>query len=128
MTDNRRKGTRVHVEATVDVHATGARLLGLKSKDLSHKGVFVLGDLPLKSGQNCMITVHLMPTGDSGPHLQMEGRVVRVLQEGAAIDFVSMDPDTYIHLRNLIVHNAQDPDQAEKEFSLPAFESEKEMD
>lgn len=127
MSDNRRKRTRVHLGAVVDVHATGARLLGLKSRDLSHKGVFVLGDLQLQNGQNCMITVHLMTGGDVGPQMNMEGRVVRSTGDGTAIDFVSMDPDTYMHLRNLILHNADDPEQAEREFSQPAFEPDREL-
>jgi hypothetical protein len=125
---NRRKRTRVNIEAVVDVHATGARLLGLKSRDLSHKGVFVMGQHPLEADQNCMITVHLLTDGDNGPELQMEGRVVRRTAEGTAIDFVSMDPDTYMHLRNLILLNAEDPDQAEKEFSRPAFDPQSELD
>lgn len=127
MNDNRRKRTRVKLGASVDVHATGARLLGLKSRDLSHKGVYVLGDLPLKPGQNCLVTVHLPLESDSAPVLQMEGKVVRPSKEGAAIDFVSMDPDTYMHLRNLILHNANDPDQAEQEFSQPAFDTDQKL-
>ncbi len=122
MSDNRRKRTRINVDALVDIHATGARLLGLKARDLSHKGVYVLGDLPLEPGQNCMITVCLVASAMAGPLLHMEGKVVRVTEKGAAIDFVSMDPDTYMHLRNLILHNAEDPDRAEKEFSQPAFD------
>ena len=121
MSDNRRR-TRVHIGAMVDVHATGVRLEGLKSRDLSHKGVFVLGDTDLKDGQNCMVTVHLMINNDAAPLLHMEGKVVRSTPEGTAIDFVSMDPDSYMHLRNLILHNAEDPDKAEQEFSKPAFE------
>jgi hypothetical protein len=55
MNDNRRKRTRVKLGASVDVHATGARLLGLKSRDLSHKGVYVLGDLPLNRGKTAWL-------------------------------------------------------------------------
>jgi hypothetical protein len=126
--DNRRKRTRVHTEALVDVHATGARLLGLSSRDLSHKGVFILGSHPLKKDQNCMITVHLVTGGSEGPDLHMEGKVVRSTKDGTAIDFVSMDPDTYMHLRNLILLNAEDPEKAEHEFNLPAFDPNSELD
>jgi hypothetical protein len=70
--------------------------------------------------------VHLPLESDSAPVLHMEGKVVRPSKEGAAIDFVSMDPDTYMHLRNLILHNANDPDQAEQEFSRPAFDTDQE--
>jgi hypothetical protein len=118
---DRRRRTRVNIHARVDVQATGARLVDLESRDLSHKGVFVLGQHPLKSGQGCNVTVRLGEEEDA-PVLRMEGRIIRSTAEGTAIDFVSMDPDTYLHLRNLVLLNAEDPEEAEKEFGLPAFE------
>jgi len=33
-----------------------------------------------------------------------------------------MDAETYRHLRNLVILNAEDPELAEKEFTTPAFE------
>ncbi len=123
MTDaNRRRRTRVNFRTQVDIQATGARIMDVESRDLSHKGLSVLGELPLKKGQVCTLVVHLAGEGDDAPVLRMEGRVVRVDREGAAIDFVSMDAETYRHLRNLVLLNAPDPDQAEREFATPAFE------
>lgn len=119
---NRRRRTRVHLRIRVEVHTTGARLVDLATRDLSHKGLYVLGDLPLKAGQSCTLTVHLPAEGEDVPVLRMEGKVVRAGAEGAAIDFVSMDAETYRHLRNLVILNAEDPEQAEKEFATPAFE------
>lgn len=119
---NRRRRTRVSYRTRVDIQATGARLMDMESRDLSHKGVYVLGDLPLKAGQGCMVTVHLVGLGEEAPILRMEGKVVRAAPDGTAIDFVSMDPDTYMHLRNLVLLNAEDPSRAEAEFATPAFD------
>ncbi len=58
----------------------------------------------------------------------MEGQVVRATPEWTAIDFVSMDPETYLHLRNLIILNAEDPEAAERELVLPAFDGTSEVD
>lgn len=121
MSDRRRR-TRVNFHTKADIQTTGARLLDLETRDLSHKGVFVLGEHPLKDGQGCAITLRLMGEGDDSPVMQMEGRVVRSTGEGTAIDFVSMDPESYLHLRNLVLLNAEDPEEAEKEFGQPAFE------
>jgi len=126
--DNRRKRTRVPFHTQVDVQATGMLLRKLETRDLSHKGVFLLGDNPLKEGQGCMVTIHLPGDEETAPVLRMEGRVARVTPAGTAIDFLSMDPDTYMHLRNLVLLNAQDPDKAEREFSQPAFDSADERD
>ncbi|MCA1988436.1 MAG: PilZ domain-containing protein [Desulfarculus sp.] len=123
MTDaNRRRRTRVNFRTQVDIQATGARIMDVESRDLSHKGLSVVGDLPLQLGQVCTLAVHLAGEGEDTPVLRMEGRVVRVDRQGAAIDFVSMDAETYRHLRRLVLLNAPDPDQAELEFATPAFE------
>jgi hypothetical protein len=119
---NRRRRTRVNFRTRVDVQATGARLLDVESRDLSHKGLFLVGDLPLKAGQGCSLTVHLVGEDDSVPVLHMEGHIIRADAAGTAIDFVSMDAETYMHLRNLVILNAQDPEAAEREFATPAFE------
>lgn len=120
--DDRRRRTRVNFRTRADVQTVGARVLDLETRDLSHKGMFVLGQVPLKAGQGCTITLHLMGDEENAPTLRMEGKIVRSTAEGTAIDFVSMDPDTYLHLRNLVLLNAEDPEEAEKEFGQPAFE------
>ncbi len=124
----RRKRTRVDFETLADVQATGARIVDQKTRDLSLKGVFLLGRHPLTAGQGCMVTVHLPAEGEDAPTLHMEGKVVRATPEGTAIDFVSMDPETYLHLRNLIILNAEDPEAAERELVLPAFDGTSEVD
>ena len=119
---NRRRRTRINIHTRVDVQTTGARLLDVETRDLSHKGLYLLGDLPLTQGQGCTLTVHLLGGPEDGPALRMEGHIMRVTPQGAAIDFVSMDAETYMHLRNLVILNAADPERAEAEFATPAFE------
>ncbi len=120
--DDRRRRTRVNIKTTADVHTLGAKLVDLETRDLSHKGVFVLGEHPLKAGQGCTITIRLVSDQEDAPSLHMEGRIIRSTHQGTAIDFVSMDPETYLHLRHLVLLNAEDPEEAEREFASPAFE------
>jgi hypothetical protein len=126
--DNRRTRTRVTFNTQVDVKATGMMLRNLETKDLSHKGVFLLGDNPLQEGQGCTVSIHLAGDEKTAPVLHMEGKVARVTKNGTAIDFLSMDPDTYLHLRNLVLLNADDPEKAEMEFRQPAFNGSSERD
>lgn len=119
--DNRRTRTRVPFHTQVDIQTTGMKLKNLETRDLSHKGVFLLGDNPLQEGHVCTVSIHLAGDEATAPILHMEGKVARITKDGTAIDFVSMDPDTYMHLRNLVLLNADDPDRAEKEFAQPAF-------
>lgn len=123
--DNRRTRTRVPFHTQVELKASGMLLEGLETRDLSHKGVFLLGDNPLKEGQACTVNIQLARDEANAPVLHMEGRVARVTNDGTAIDFLSMDPDTYMHLRNLVLLNADDPEKAEREFSQPAFNGSK---
>ena len=126
--DNRRTRTRVPFHTQVDVKATGMMLRNLETRDLSHKGVFLLGDNPLAEGQDCLVSIRLFGDDATVPVLHMEGRVARVTEQGTAIDFVSMDPDTYMHMRNLVLLNADDPDRAQEEFCQPAFNGSSERD
>jgi hypothetical protein len=119
--DNRRTRTRVPFRTQVDIQATGMMLRNLETRDLSHKGVFLLGEHPLEQGQGCTVSIYLSGDEATAPVLHMEGKVARTTKDGTAIDFISMDPDTYMHLRNLVLLNAEDPEKAEREFSRPAF-------
>lgn len=121
--DNRRTRTRVLFHTQVDIQATGMMLSNLETRDLSHKGVFLLGEHPLKQGQGCTVSIRLPGDEATAPVLHMEGKVARITKDGTAIDFISMDPDTYMHLRNLVLLNAEDPEKAEREFSQPAFKA-----
>ena len=121
MADSRRR-TRVHFAGLAEVQAGDKRLTDLKTRDLSHKGVFVLGDHPVEPGQECLVTVHLEGGSESGVDLHMQGSVKRTTDQGMAIDFISMEPDTYMHLRQLVLLNAGDPGKAESEFGTPVFE------
>ncbi len=123
MNQNRRRRTRVNVNVRVDVQTTGAQLRDLRAHDLSHKGVFLKGDHPLKAGAGCMVTIHLPGEETDAPALRLEGKIIRSNPEGTAIDFVSMDPDTFLHLRNLVLFHSDDPEQTEKEFGSPAFDA-----
>lgn len=106
MTDTeRRRGERV----TFQVHATlGTDEVQIQSKvteNLSIVGVFVLCDPVLEIGTLCNIQLEL--TGRSSMlRLDMQGRIARsVPGKGLGVEFVSVDLDCYIHLRNIIEYN-----------------------
>lgn len=116
----RRTRTRVKVQYRADVSTSNARLEDLETRDLSHKGVFIMGG-QLPAGEPCQVTIHLCGSPEEDPAMHMEGTVVRSTTEGTAIDFQFMDPDTYLHMRNLVLRHAPDTEEVEKEFTTPAF-------
>lgn len=120
--ENRRRRTRVDFQTRADVRTAERSLVDLETHDLSLKGVLIRGRQPVSAGEKCQISVRLMGGEPDSPELHMEGRVIRVDDKGTAIDFTSLDPDTYLHLRNLVLLNADDPDEAEQEMANPAFD------
>jgi hypothetical protein len=117
----RRTRTRVKIQYRADVSTSGASLVDLETRDLSHKGVFILGEHSLEAGQPCRVTIYLSGEPEKTPAMHMEGKVVRSTADGTAIDFDNMDPDTYVHMRSLVLRNVPDPDEVEREFGTPAF-------
>ena len=74
--------------------------------------------LPLRSkleaGASCRIAIHL-PGADSSGVIRVEGEIVRSDSVEVAVKFTSIDPDSLVHLHNIVLHNSQDTDKAEEE-------------
>jgi tRNA 2-thiocytidine biosynthesis protein TtcA len=121
MEDDQRKRTRVHFKAMVNLIAGGRELKGLKSRDLSLKGVFVETEQPLPLGTSVDVGLDLSGS-TSTVLLKMTGKVARVDGKGMGIDFVEVDLDSFFHLRNIIKYNAGDPAVVDDELATkPAF-------
>jgi len=115
MGDDKRKRTRVHFETQV-VLKTGVSeiMAGANSSDISMKGMFVSTDEKIPVGTPCDIEIVLSGT-TSRLALNIEGVVARLDKGGLGITFNSMDVDSYLHLKNIVMYNAQDPDAVEEE-------------
>jgi ribosomal protein S1 len=110
----KRKHRRVRFEVTAAVRSGQTRISGMVD-NLSMKGMFlntaetIDGDGPLEisitlSGSSSMLSIML------------KGRVVRHTEAGIAVEFQEMDLDSFIHLRNIIAQNCDDPDALCDEF------------
>ena len=115
MSKERRKKTRVHFETQVILRSGTSEISSnVNSKDISVKGMFVRTDKKLPIGASCDIQILLTGTTNN-LFLNLKGRVVRHDDSGLGLDFDSIDVDSYMHLKNLLMYNAQDPDAIEKE-------------
>jgi hypothetical protein len=107
---DRRKKLRVDFKTNIilktdqsEIHIEGS------SKDLSLKGIFVHTREEAVLGTKCQIEVNL--TGMTEPlSLCMQGKIIRKDLNGIAVEFDSMDLDSYTHLKNLVRYNTADPD------------------
>ena len=109
----KRKYQRVTFQADAVARGNGFELGG-KVENLSMKGLFLkatgdLGDGPLR------LTIHLSGCS-SKLSIELVGKVVRKTDEGTAIEFLEMDLDSFIHLRNVVSYNSDDADAIMDEY------------
>lgn len=124
MDDERRRRTRVVFTTEVELTSGDQTVRSSRSRDVSMTGIFIYTDQRLEPGSVCEITVRLQGAS-SDLRLTAQGRVARVTEDGLAVEFTSLDLDSYVHLRNLIVYNAEDPDGILEEVSHPFVDPDK---
>jgi hypothetical protein len=110
--EQQRRNTRVEFHAVVNLTAGGAVYRNCETKDLSLRGVYVVGVEEPADGETCGIELCLSGTSSS-VCLNMEGQVVRHDAGGIAVNFTGMDPDSYFHLKHIVYFNSADPDGLE---------------
>lgn len=121
MGENKRKRTRVEFQTLVTLKAGDKKLEGLESRDISLKGLYV--DSKDKFPLDTLVDISLSLSGTtSSLSLTMEGRVVRVGDEGMGVDFTQIDMDSFFHLRNLVSYNSGDFAEVDSELAgKPGF-------
>lgn len=111
--DDRRKFSRVTFTTKIVIHMLDESGQNVQfeahSKDLSQKGVFVNTDKRPALDTACRVNVYLSG-GIDDIKLEIQGRIVRHTKNGFAVEFESMDLDTYTHLKTLILYNIEGSD------------------
>jgi hypothetical protein len=110
----RRKNRRVAFEVSASVRAGRVSIRGTVD-NLSMKGMF------LRTGEtvseDSLLEISISLSGSSSfLSMELEGRAVRQTEAGIAIEFDKMDLDSFIHLRNVIAQNCDEPDYAYEEY------------
>ncbi|MBW1897681.1 MAG: PilZ domain-containing protein [Deltaproteobacteria bacterium] len=79
------------------------------SKDLSLKGMFIHTNEDIVLNTKCEVEIYL--TGMTEKFvLNMQGAIIRQEDNGIAVEFISMDLDSYTHLKNILRYNTSSPD------------------
>lgn len=117
MGEERRKKTRVDFATQVILRTDRSEIVAeANSKDISTKGMFVNTEQAVPVGTTC--DVEILLTGTSTKlALNIKGIITRQDGHGLGITFDSMDVDSYFHLKNIVMYNASDPEEIEKEIS-----------
>lgn len=119
MNEEKRKKTRVDFKTLVILKTDESEIEAeANSKDISIKGIFVNTEKKIPVGTPCDIEILLTGTS-TRLALSIKGIITRQDASGLGIAFDSMDIDSHFHLRNIVMYNASDSDDMEKEmFSL----------
>ena len=104
----KRKFSRINFERSVNLDFFTHEYNGCQIKDLSLTGMYITGTFPQQIGELC--DVILVQQGISS-HLELKAsaRVVRVDNEGIAIEFTSMTLESNMFLQVTLLYEAHDP-------------------
>lgn len=119
---NQRDFTRVSLAIDADFEAMSGdkrELTACIVQDLSLKGAFISGNNSLSAKSRCRLTLWLGGR-EAGTAVQVEAKVIRSSSDGMALEFIQIcGPESFSHLRNLVLYNAADSGEAdsiEREF------------
>lgn len=113
MTENRRRRSRVrtHFEATFS--GVSGRTVELVTENVSLKGLLAEPTPHIGTGELGKVVITLA----SDARIETECRVIRSDGLGVAIEFLPMDAESFLHLRNLVRYNAPDADLIDEELT-----------
>jgi hypothetical protein len=89
-------------------------IMEAQSRDVSLNGMFVNSDRMLPVGHDCHVTL-VLEGGVGKFHVATDGRVVRVDEDGIAIEFSEVEIEGADHLRKLLLCNADEPERVREE-------------
>ncbi len=112
--ESRREFSRVAPRLDVLLTTEERTIRSGQIQDVSMNGLFCVCNDPFPEGTRCRVTL-LLGGPEDLVHIETSGTVVRSTDSGNAIQFSEISVDGYHHLRNLVLHNAADPNRAEEE-------------
>lgn len=89
----------------------------MESRNLSLKGLACSPHPLLREKACCQTIISLAPDIQT----VIKGRVVRVGEDEAAIDFLAMDLESFIHLKKIVEYHSRRPEDIAGELLTPAF-------
>ena len=116
MKKEKRKRTRIPVTFDVSVSIHGEKIK-VQTLNISLTGILCMADEYFHKDEQCQVVITL----DPDIQITVQGKIIRTNPDETAIAFLSMDEESFIHLKNLVEFNAEDADKIEKELRTPAF-------
>jgi len=116
MREERRKRTRVPITFDISI-SIGGEKISVQALNISLTGILCTADNRFQNDGACRVIIKL----DSEIQITLQGKILRRDTEETAIAFMSMDEESFAHLKRLVQYNAADADTIDGEISTPAF-------
>lgn len=113
MPEERRRRSRVNTHFDATYHGRTGRTVSLVTENISLKGLLAEPTPHIGSGELGQVILTLA----SDVVIETECRVIRSDGRGVAIEFTAMEPESFVHLRNLVRYNAPDADLIDAEIA-----------
>ena len=114
MSEDKRRFTRVPFKTKTKLTVEGKLFTADELYNLSVGGCFLPVAADMKVGAAVSLSIALSGT-DTDVHVRVEGEIIRSESNGVAIKFTEIDPDSLIHLQNIIRYNAVDTEAVNEE-------------
>ena len=103
-----RKYTRVNFQRDIYLYFDGKTYTHHTVNNLSLGGMYVKGTFDQQKGDICTVELN-NPQDNLGIELRARCSVVRVNDEGIALEFLSMGHDSFLFLQTTLLYEADDP-------------------
>lgn len=114
---DRRGFIRVPFNTRAEINTQGRFARSIGALDISMSGLrMTTEDAVPAIGAACLVHI-ILQASEHWLIIEAQGKVIRSKTGTMAVEFTELDADSYDHLRNLILNNAEDPEKAEKEFN-----------
>lgn len=104
-----RRFTRVNLSQPVRLDFGDRQYEQQFIRTLSLSGMYVTGNFEQQAGDICTIELSQSGASASKVDLRARGSVVRLYDDGMALEFISMNHDSMLFLQTLLLYAADDP-------------------
>jgi hypothetical protein len=117
MNKEKRVRTRVPVHFAVSI-LLGERVIHVEMINVSLNGILCTSHPLFKKNVGCKVVISL----SDDLQIVIDSKISRVDKKESAISFISMDDESFIHLKKLVQYNVGDADRIDKELHKKAFD------
>jgi PilZ domain len=117
MDQDKRKRSRVPVHFDVGI-MLGGKTIQVRIINISLTGILCTSNRLFQKDEACRVVISL----SDDLQITIDAKILRVGKEETAVSFITMDEESFSHLKKVVQYNTGDADRIEKEFRQKAFD------